>query len=28
MEKVGKEGIVFSLCDEKNAMKGIFRDPL
>jgi len=28
IENVSKEEIAFSLCDEKNSMEGIFRDPL
>jgi len=27
MENVSKKKIAFSLCDEKNAMEGIFQDP-
>jgi len=27
IENVSKEEIAFSLCDEKNSMEGIFRDP-
>ncbi len=28
IENVGKEEFTFSLCDEKNSMKGVFLDPL